>query len=358
MKKTNDFIRGNGVFKKVINSIMLLKKVDLKVGVTLVLSKINKKEIIPLINICDDLKVDLFILKRLLPLGRAESLSNLLLEPQELKKVYQEVSSKNKLLRKKKSNLHISFSCDGGVFSQENKHFSDDKCMLLADGHLTILANGDVYPCRRLPIKLGNALKDELINIFLFNKKLNYIRNLNNASETCRKCFHFETCLSGAKCISYAWFKKLNYPDPQCWQIFDKLPLRGLNLKESSPLGLRVYPNFLINSLKIVKGSSNRDKIKDYSYKINLKNKIERNYKIPYATINEEIFLITPMGGLLRLNKTASLIWELCSSKISVAEILKYTSERFNAANGKLQKDIFFILKRFAREYLIEILKD
>ena len=91
---------------------------------------------------------------------------------------------------------------------------------------LTILPNGDVYPCRRLPIYVGNVLKQSLEEIFYKSKELRKLRNPGNINIRCQNCPYFDECLGGAKCVSYGYWKDSYLenpqflPDPQCWGLF------------------------------------------------------------------------------------------------------------------------------------------
>lgn len=80
---------------------------------------------------------------------------------------------------------------------------------------LTILANGDLLPCRRLPIILGNIKDNSIYNIIKDN---NIIDDLNNdfIPSGCEKCLKARTCRGGAKCLSYALTGDYHQKDINC----------------------------------------------------------------------------------------------------------------------------------------------
>lgn len=67
------------------------------------------------------------------------------------------------------------------------------------------MENGIVYPCRRLPIGFGNALTEELEDIYFNNSFLKEIRNKKNI-DGCTHYSYINFCNGGAKCISYAYY--------------------------------------------------------------------------------------------------------------------------------------------------------
>ena len=80
---------------------------------------------------------------------------------------------------------------------------------------LTVMENGDLVPCRRMPIVLGNVLKENLLEIY---KKSNAIKQLEREEipKECIKCEHSEKCRGGLKCLTYAMTEKIIGKDPGC----------------------------------------------------------------------------------------------------------------------------------------------
>ena len=94
----------------------------------------------------------------------------------------------------------------------------------IIDGMVVIvMPNGDVLPCRRLPLVLGNVLKKSLFEIYYSSNKFWELRNLNNVHSHCKKCGNFNLCFGGAKCVNYCYSNKLYIPDVQCWKYYKEL---------------------------------------------------------------------------------------------------------------------------------------
>jgi len=192
MEENNDEIRGKGTFKKIVKAIKLLVKNKINTSISTTVTKQNQKDIPLLIKLAEQLKVNGLGLRRFIPIGRGEGIKKLILSPQETKKLYLYVVKTNQKLADKKSKLRLNIGCEDGILAQEG--YEVNTCVA-GYSSLTILPNGDVYPCRRLPIYVGN-------------------------------CIYFNECRGGAKCVSYGYWKDSYIedpqflPDPQCWRLF------------------------------------------------------------------------------------------------------------------------------------------
>ncbi|MFC1658040.1 radical SAM protein [Candidatus Omnitrophota bacterium] len=226
LEKNNDAIRGNGSFAKTLRAIEILTKAKIDVAVSLTLSKANLSDIPGLVRLCEQTGVSQLGIRRLVPMGRARTAKKNLLAPLSLKRFYLDLDKERSRLQRKKSNLKLVGGCDESVFASEVTRPLIN-CGVTESRILTILPNGEVIACRRLPIRLGNAMDKSLIDIYYNSKKLKQLRNLNNSFSSCRECPYFYGCLSGAKCVSYAYFGKISVPDPQCWQLFKRMPHPG-----------------------------------------------------------------------------------------------------------------------------------
>ena len=83
------------------------------------------------------------------------------------------------------------------------------------DGLITIMENGDLVPCRRMPIVVGNVLKGNLYKLYKNNKLLKELRK-HEVPKKCSKCEYSKSCNGGLKCLSYALHKKYCEKDIGC----------------------------------------------------------------------------------------------------------------------------------------------
>jgi len=208
----NDAIRGEGSYEETLQSIRRLKDCGLAVSVMTTISHLNYKDIPALIALLDDEGVDTFSLERLIPEGRGEGLRDQLLSPQELKSLYERIheiavnGTKVRVLMYRP--LFTLVAPDdptvGALCSAGNNA-------------LTIMPDGTVYPCRRLPIPIGNVLTDGLFSIWYDSDVLWRIRNPQNLGDKCRDCELLANCRG---CRAMAFFTTGDYmaEDQQCWR--------------------------------------------------------------------------------------------------------------------------------------------
>lgn len=89
------------------------------------------------------------------------------------------------------------------------------------DTLLTVLPNGDVFPCRRLPLVAGNMLRQPLQDIYRNSELLLRLRDRRRISTGCESCFYAHTCGGGSKCLAWAVYGDLFRADPGCWLAAD-----------------------------------------------------------------------------------------------------------------------------------------
>ncbi|MEA3325633.1 MAG: SPASM domain-containing protein, partial [Euryarchaeota archaeon] len=77
--------------------------------------------------------------------------------------------------------------------------------------------NGDLYPCRRMPIRAGNLLETPLIELYYESDLFCALRK--RISEGCEGCFYSGLCRGGLRCLSYALTGDPFTTDPGCWQL-------------------------------------------------------------------------------------------------------------------------------------------
>jgi radical SAM protein with 4Fe4S-binding SPASM domain len=86
---------------------------------------------------------------------------------------------------------------------------------------LTILPDGTVTPCRRLPLPIGNVRKDSLREIWASSETLNALRDKSRYEGKCGECKKWSVC-RGCRAIAFAFSEvngKASYlaEDPQCF---------------------------------------------------------------------------------------------------------------------------------------------
>ncbi len=244
MEETHDKIRGKGSFKKAVGALGMLSGKIPHLSASLVLSKENFGEIGEVAELCRGLGVDALRVPRLVPIGRSKESKKIIFTPRETREMYDKIHDINERLEKKGSKLRLTIGSEGSLWSIEKKDFPNYEFCSIGYHVIIVAPNGDVLPCRRLPIKVGNIREKSLFEVFYSSEKLWSIRNVNNINDTCKKCRHFDRCRSGARCVAYGYFKNEFAPDPQCWELFKSLPEENGFEKGSEKDEIALWPEY------------------------------------------------------------------------------------------------------------------
>jgi radical SAM protein with 4Fe4S-binding SPASM domain len=208
----NDQIRGKGSFEATLSAIRLLKKNDFQVAIMMTISNLNKNEVEPLVNLLKEESVDTFSAERLIPEGMGANLKDEFLTSEELKDVFQRIYS----LAMKKDKIRILLYRPLFVLLNGSDPTVGAMCSVGTNA-LTIMHDGTIYPCRRLPIPIGNAVKDSFYKIWYTSDVLWNIRNSKNIKGKCNGCDFIPLC-RGCRAMAYALTGDYLAGDPQCWK--------------------------------------------------------------------------------------------------------------------------------------------
>jgi radical SAM/SPASM domain protein of ACGX system len=222
LEETHDFFRKKGSFKDSLRAFGILKKNRIKTVCMFTLSKTNSKDLIPLIHFIKD-KVDVFDFARLVPTGKGKQLKSQLFKPQEYKEFllevleeYRKLNGKTKTKFGRKDHLWTLLYHDLGLFYPKKKVKTISGGCSIGIRHLSILSDGQVMACRRMPLVIGKVPNQSLKDIFLKSKELNKMREIEKM-EKCNKCELLNYC-RGCPAVAYAVSGSYYSPDPQCWR--------------------------------------------------------------------------------------------------------------------------------------------
>lgn len=210
-KSIHDSIRGAGSFDNAMDGIQLLKKAGIQTMVSFTCSRENKDALKKVIRICEKAGVDRFWTDRLVPMGRNELACMSTEEYRQYLDILGKEARRARLLPWIKTTIHtnraMQFICnckDGGYRCSAGERL------------LTILADGTLLPCRRLPLTLGNLTTEKLCDIM---KNSEIVKELRTAGlpDECGECACRNKCNGGAKCLTYAVTGQWNKKDINCW---------------------------------------------------------------------------------------------------------------------------------------------
>ena len=162
---TNDAIRGEGVFDKVIKAIRLLTDNNIRVNLMFTLQRSNMNDIPELIDLATNEGIHTLTIERFVPTGSGIRIKDKLLTPEEVKNVFGYISNRTDQNKASGYNiisrsrpLWILFNNCANITPKEDNEFTGGICSAGLDG-LCILPDATVLACRRLPMPIGNLKK-------------------------------------------------------------------------------------------------------------------------------------------------------------------------------------------------------
>lgn len=218
-KNTHDYIRGTGSYDEVLKALKLLHKYNIKTLISFTANNSNYKEFKDIVKIGRRLKVYKVWTDRMVPIGSG---NNDQIDTLSKENVIEYVN----IIRREKERF-INKICKIEIGGERSLQFlngisSSYKCSA-GDGLIIVLENGDVLPCRRLPLIAGNIKdengsikKGELKNIYFNSKVFKDLRNFKEIPNGCEKCSFIKLCNGGAKCISYGVYGSYKMGDYGC----------------------------------------------------------------------------------------------------------------------------------------------
>lgn len=220
LRETHDRIRRPGSYDETLAVIPYLRGAGIDVAVMTTVSRWNYKEIPELVDVVVENHVDIFAFARYCP--DAES-KDTCCSPEEYHWLMEQCWQKFEQYKDSETTFNLKdhlwtlFRYEKGLF--DPKSYPDDGYVY--DGcncgncHFTILSDGAVYACRRMESKVGNALTDDLYDLFTGEKMDAY--RVYEKFEKCSKCELLRFC-RGCPAVAYGTHGNMYAPDPQCWK--------------------------------------------------------------------------------------------------------------------------------------------
>lgn len=208
---THDQIRGEGAHARAVSGIRHLTRHGVPVMLSFTATRENYSEFADVARLGASLGVRRVWADRCIPLGRGASGESP--GPEETQQLLQSMHRESTSIHAKRGTTEIAmhralqFLEAGGL---------PYRCTA-GSGLVTVLANGDVCPCRRMPIVVGNVIETPLSDIYWGNDTFQRLRDNDVIPEGCERCFYSRTCRGGLRCLSYATYGTPFVGDPGCW---------------------------------------------------------------------------------------------------------------------------------------------
>jgi radical SAM protein with 4Fe4S-binding SPASM domain len=215
----HDEIRGKGSFAAAAAGIEALVDAGLPVTLNVTLSRLNASAVKQVVAFASHTGARRIGFSRLVPAGKGRSLLSQALQPAELKTLYKSLLSLEikalQIVTGDPVAAQMKLPSNGDAGSR-----AISGCSAGVSG-ITILPNGNVTPCRRLPVSLGNVQKDSIRDIWASSPVLEALRDRSRYKGRCGSCSRWAVC-RGCRAIAYAFARcrgedDFLADDPQCF---------------------------------------------------------------------------------------------------------------------------------------------
>ncbi len=213
--ETNDSIRGRGVFARTLQNIAMIKHEHrFEVILMFTVMKGNLAELPSFFKLSQELEIDGFIIERFIPWGRGRRRKDDVLGKEEWRQVHQVLSS---LFSIDEESSFLPYQAFQVSFAGDEPELSGAPCVIGREG-FCIMPDGDVFPCRRFPIPVGNLLETPLAQIWNESEILKKLRQKEILKGKCGRC-DIKDC-RGCRSLALALTGDYLGEDPHCWYPF------------------------------------------------------------------------------------------------------------------------------------------
>lgn len=239
MRETHDKFRGTRCFDRALQGIRNAVDSRMFIGVAMSVTRHNLHEVGEVIDLTEELGADIFMHYNFIPVGRGKEIVEEDISPYERESLLEMLASNS---RKRGVTLlstapQYSRVCTGyGILSLT--HFDTfgqhkgrwDEIQFLAEfvggcgaGRLywALQPNGDLTPCVFIPIRLGNIMEDDFLEVWRTSKVLNMLRSRGEFKGSCGKCPSRNIC-GGCRARAYSYLNDIQESDPGCPMNNDK----------------------------------------------------------------------------------------------------------------------------------------
>lgn len=208
MRRVHDYLRGFNSFDSAIQALRLLNREDLLPSVMTTVNSYNFKQVPEIIDLVRSLNIPLLCMQRFIPTSRGADFKNLSLKPNSCRDLLEYIISKKEEL---KDEICIVTPDPLKVLIERQEATG---CPI-GNNILALTPNGDMLPCCKLPISLGNILSQDFHEAWN-SEIMDTFRGGHNLKGKCLHCVHREVC-RGCRAASYAACGDYLAEDPQCW---------------------------------------------------------------------------------------------------------------------------------------------
>jgi radical SAM protein with 4Fe4S-binding SPASM domain len=210
---THDSIRGRGSFEETVSAIKNLASEKVKTYLSFTAHEGNYISFRHVARLARQYKIKKVWADRFVPFGQGAAMKDRTLDPQKTVDFIRIMDQeRRRYILNHFSGTEISMNRSLQFFAPGNKPY---RCSA-GDTLLTIMHDGMLYPCRRLPVSAGNVMETSLADLYFNSSLLKTLREPVTAIKGCENCSCLPYCRGGSKCIAYAVTGDMFQADPGC----------------------------------------------------------------------------------------------------------------------------------------------
>lgn len=210
-QETNDSIRGKGTFEKVMRNLPLIQAGNsFEIIFMFTLMKKNFRDLPSYAGLCQEMGTDGFIIERFIPWGRGRERKDEVLGKSEWEEFIEILSDLFSIQEKASLLPYQAFQVR---FHGGEPELLGAPCVIGIDG-LCAMPNGDIYPCRRFPVPIGNLLETSMGQIWNESELLKKLRRKESLKGKCRSC-EIKDC-RGCRSLALSLTGDFLGDDPHC----------------------------------------------------------------------------------------------------------------------------------------------
>ncbi len=211
--QTHESIRPRWTFEKVIRALSLLKEADrFEIILMFTVMKRNYRNLPSLLTLCQGLGVNGFILERFVPWGKGREIEEEVLNRDQWKEVTKTLL--DFISPEAEETPFLPFQAFQVQFDGKEPELLGAPCVVGSDG-LCIMPRGEVFPCRRFPVSLGNLQAQRLEEIWDGSEILKKVRKKENLKGRCGDC-DIDEC-RGCRSLALSITGDYLGEDPHCF---------------------------------------------------------------------------------------------------------------------------------------------
>lgn len=231
--KTHNSFRGRNSFERTVNGIKNAVESGITTSIAMTVTKHNLKEVPKMIVLAERLGVSIFMHYNFIPTGRGKNILDLDISPKEREDLLEYLASqagKGRITFLSTAPQYARVCSASNCMAASMTHFdtfsqSDNgSTKFLADFiggcgtarlYCALEPNGDIEPCVFIPIRCGNIMKDNLLDVWQNNEIMKKLRDRKKFRGNCGICNYRNVC-GGCRARAYGYFGDVQQSDPGC----------------------------------------------------------------------------------------------------------------------------------------------